>query len=411
MIKKLFNSGIQLTPVNSYFLYSIAFAFSFTLMTTVYSVYHIEMVKMTPFQLVLTGTILEAACFLFEVPTGIIADNYSRKLSLFIGLLVMGAGLFIEGFFPVFIAVALAQVIWGIGATFLSGADIAWLNDELEGKAVDKVILKGLQIRQIATFAAIILSVFLAGIQVNFPVILSGVSFILFAAAIWIFMPETKFKKQTPGNYNAFKQMKNTFQNGVKEIRGKKFLIILIVISLITGLYSEGFDRLWAFRFWEELSLPFSDEINPIYWFAVFQFGAIIINLTIVEIIKKNLEKNDHRILIGIQSVVNLLISGSIFFFAFTGNFYLAIASFWCAQAMRNTTASIQNIIMNQKIENSEVRATVLSMGGQTDQVGQIIGGPLLGLIASAYSVPAALIISSVLIIPIVLFYAVLRKN
>ena len=35
---------------------------------------------------------MEAAVFLFEVPTGVVADTYSRRLSLVIGYLGMGAG-------------------------------------------------------------------------------------------------------------------------------------------------------------------------------------------------------------------------------------------------------------------------------------------------------------------------------
>ena len=39
-----------------------------------------------PLQLVLVGTTLELACFLFEIPTGIVADLYSRRLSVVIGV-------------------------------------------------------------------------------------------------------------------------------------------------------------------------------------------------------------------------------------------------------------------------------------------------------------------------------------
>lgn len=369
------------------------------------------MVKMTPFQLVLIGTILEASCFIFEVPTGIVADNYSRKLSLFIGLAVMGIGIFIEGFFPVFLFVAIAQIIWGFGATFLSGADIAWLNDELKGKNVDKTILKGLQIRQIATFFGIISSVYLASIQVNIPILLSGISFFIFSILILVLMPEKNFKKEQISDYNPFTQMKNTFTKGLFEIKSSKFLFLLILVSLIIGLYSEGFDRLWAFRFWKDLKIPFVDDINPIYWFAIFQFGAIVLNLSIVEFIKKNIDKKSSTYLVNAQSILNLLLSASVFFFAFTGNFYLALASFWGVQSLRNTNSSIQNILINKNIQNSNVRATVLSMSGQMDQIGQMIGGPLIGFLASVYSVSTALIISSFLIIPIAMIYFYLKKQ
>lgn len=64
--------------------------------------YHIENVHMNPLQLILVGTALEAVCFTFEIPTGIVADVYSRKLSIIIGLLLIGIGFTIEGSIPDF---------------------------------------------------------------------------------------------------------------------------------------------------------------------------------------------------------------------------------------------------------------------------------------------------------------------
>jgi hypothetical protein len=46
------------------------------------------------------------------------------------------------------------------------------------------------------------------------------------------------------------------------------------------------------------------------------------------------------------------------------------------------------------------VRATVLSMTGQADDIGQIAGGLLIGLFASLFSVPAALTIYGLLLTP-----------
>ena len=40
--------------------------------------YQVQTVGLNPFQLVLVGTVLELTAFLAEVPTGIVADIYSR---------------------------------------------------------------------------------------------------------------------------------------------------------------------------------------------------------------------------------------------------------------------------------------------------------------------------------------------
>ena len=78
-------------------------------------VYYVKDVGLSPLQMVLVGTTLEVACFLFEVPTGIVADLYSRRLSIIIGFTLIGAGFLLQGLVPAFIAILAAQVLWGIG--------------------------------------------------------------------------------------------------------------------------------------------------------------------------------------------------------------------------------------------------------------------------------------------------------
>src|SRR5512145_1956069 len=102
------------------------------------SVYEVSVAHLTSLQLVLVGTVLEASVFLFEIPTGIVADTYSRKLSIWIGVALIGLGFVVEGIFPFFAAILIAQVLWGVGYTFTSGATQAWVTDELgpQGEAM-----------------------------------------------------------------------------------------------------------------------------------------------------------------------------------------------------------------------------------------------------------------------------------
>jgi DHA3 family tetracycline resistance protein-like MFS transporter len=51
----------------------------------VMAVYLVQELNLSPLQLVLMGTAMEGAVFLFEIPTGVVADTYSRRLSLIVG--------------------------------------------------------------------------------------------------------------------------------------------------------------------------------------------------------------------------------------------------------------------------------------------------------------------------------------
>ena len=66
----------KLSAYKTYLLFSAITAMCFSLVATVMMVYHIEIVHLNPLQLILVGTTLELACFIFEIPTAIVATIY-----------------------------------------------------------------------------------------------------------------------------------------------------------------------------------------------------------------------------------------------------------------------------------------------------------------------------------------------
>src|SRR5262245_58745011 len=129
------NSKVDATRVYLFIEFTASAFFSMMFVTT--SLYEATVAGLTPLQLILVGTGLELSAFLFEVPTGVVADSYSRRVSIIIGYLLMGIGFLVEGFFPFFVPILLAQVIWGLGYTFTSGASQAWITDEVGEEAAN----------------------------------------------------------------------------------------------------------------------------------------------------------------------------------------------------------------------------------------------------------------------------------
>lgn len=100
-----------------YLLFRFVCSLAVSMSTVLSIVYHLEVVQLDAFQLVLVGTVLETSCFLFEIPTGVVADLYSRRRSVLIGMFLYGLGFLMEGALPWFAPVLLAQVVWGCGDT------------------------------------------------------------------------------------------------------------------------------------------------------------------------------------------------------------------------------------------------------------------------------------------------------
>ena len=70
------------TAVSVYLIVSGVGSAAFSMYAFIASVYRIVEVGLDPLELVLVGTVLEVAVFLFEIPTGIVADVYGRRLFL-----------------------------------------------------------------------------------------------------------------------------------------------------------------------------------------------------------------------------------------------------------------------------------------------------------------------------------------
>src|SRR5215216_3236654 len=156
----------------------------FSMMFVVTSLYEATVAGLTPVQLILVGTTLELSAFLFEVPTGIVADVYSRKLSIVIGYVLMGLGFLVEGLFPVFLPILLAQVIWGLGYTFTSGATQAWFTDEIGEDDANKLFLRATQIGLFASLFGMGASMLVGANNVALPLRVGSLGVLLIGVVL-----------------------------------------------------------------------------------------------------------------------------------------------------------------------------------------------------------------------------------
>ncbi|SDT12632.1 MFS transporter [Actinopolymorpha singaporensis] len=195
-------------------------------------VYQIQTVGLGPLELVLVGTVLEVTCFLAQVPTGVIADLYSRRLSVIVGYLLIGAGTLLEGLVPAFLAIVVGNVLWGIGSTCVDGAEEAWVSGELGEDRAPGVFTRGAQVGQVATVAGIGVGVLLAGIGLNLPIVAGATVWLLLGIALVFVMPERSFEPAAPAERGSFAAMRGQFVAGARVVRGRPVLVCLLVAQL-----------------------------------------------------------------------------------------------------------------------------------------------------------------------------------
>src|ERR1700752_1934865 len=185
--------NLKAAPTKVYLFIEFSASLFFSMMFVVTSLYEATVAGLTPVQLILVGTTLEVSAFVFEVPTGIVADVYSRRLSIIIGYIIMGVGFLIEGFLPFFATILLAQVVWGLGYTFTSGATQAWITDEIGEDDANKLFLRATQIGLFSSLIGMGLPSFGGGNNVALPIQIGSLGVIVICIILILIMPETGF--------------------------------------------------------------------------------------------------------------------------------------------------------------------------------------------------------------------------
>jgi len=91
---------------------------------------------LSPFRLLMLGTALELTIVLFEVPTGVVADTVSRRLSVIVGLALTGLGFAITGAITMLILLrTVEQSSWAMSVLLAIASVVAvvWLFGHLLG--------------------------------------------------------------------------------------------------------------------------------------------------------------------------------------------------------------------------------------------------------------------------------------
>ncbi|HEY9660920.1 MAG TPA: MFS transporter, partial [Allocoleopsis sp.] len=130
-----------------------------------------------------------------EIPSGALADLLGRKRQLQIGLLLMSAGFFMQGFAQAYWYILVGMIMFTVGMALVSGSDDALVYDSLdaEGKSNrwDKIIARKFQIMHIVTISSYLVGGLLYIMNFRLPFIMVGVG-ILFGFFVACTFKETR---------------------------------------------------------------------------------------------------------------------------------------------------------------------------------------------------------------------------
>jgi DHA3 family tetracycline resistance protein-like MFS transporter len=245
----------------------------------------------------------------------------------------------------------------------------------------------------------------LGTLALNLPILLGGGLIIGLAAFLALFMPEGGFEPTPAAERQTWQEARQTFSTGLNTIRGRPLLILMMLIALIYGLSSEGLDRLWQAHFLANIAFPTIGDLEPVVWFGVLGIGQVALSIAVAEILRRRVQVDKQQVVVRALLLVNGIIVAALIVFGLSGTFLLATASIWTIQIMRQNGGALYGAWLNKGL-NPEARATILSMNGQVDAIGQIVGGPMVGSLALRLGLRAAMITVALMLTPALGLYA-----
>ncbi|HEV2713227.1 MAG TPA: MFS transporter [Gaiellaceae bacterium] len=373
---------------------------------TVWAVYLVRDVGLNPLELVLLGTVGEISYFLLEVPTGVIADSYSRRASVILGLLVSGVSAIVVGVTHEYAVILAASALWGLGSALMSGAYEAWVTDEHGLDGITGVFLRGAQYAYSGAIVGAILGVAVATQHLGAALVFGGAVTIATGVACLFVMPEEGFRRRPAAErLSAVRELRRNAVVGARLIREHHVLLLIVGITFFAGAASEGLDRLWEAHLIRDVGLPELWGLDPVVWFGIFNVVGLAAGIVITSMLVPRLANaGDGELAVTLLALTAILSTGMVVF-GLAAGFALAAGAYLVARLARRINEPLYAAWLNRNIEDSSVRATVNSLVGQSDAIGEIAGGPAIGVVGTLSGMRAALVASGLLLTPAIALY------
>jgi len=314
-------------------------------------------------QIMLLQSISAISVFLFEIPTGAVADKFSRKFSLVISACLAGVGLLFYIIFKSFYMFALAEIIFGMGMTFSSGADSAILYESLvkldkkkeyqkrEGNAAFYLFL--------GQGVGSIFSGFLYKHNPFFPFWISIVNiFIAIIISFGFFDPERIKSKH---NY-----VTHVLKSVGFSLKTPRILWTVIFAALMGFVFRTSY---WLYQ-------PYFKTVHiDVQWFGIiFFFFNIIAAFSSKVLVKKFYNTRPRKVLLSLAFLIAIsYIIPALFVFPWI------IVILGLQQIVRGLYSPTLRFYLNHQIKD-EYRATVISLVSLSASFGFAILSPFVGI-------------------------------
>lgn len=344
----------------------------------IYPVYAIMMGAhgIAPLELSVLFIVWSGSALVFEVPSGVLADRYSRKRLLVASGLIKGSVFVIWWFAPNFWGYLCGFIVWGFGSSLVSGTSESFLFDTLKQRAQPEAFARiygrGLMANSLGVATALAAGGYAAQAGYTIPMAESALAPML-ASLIVVF---TFVEPPRSGLPQAHARATDTLVAGVKEVRGNRAMMwtVAMFASLVT-----------AYGVLDEYIGPFLTETRS------FSLGAIGVIYAALYAMRTLGMEAAHRLPAGsLRAIAVVLGIGSLALGTSTvlTGFAIAVAIgiYFALTAAAEVLLQTQ---LQQQIEGT-ARATVTSLAKMAQHACEPAFLLFIGAVAQAWSFNAA---------------------
>lgn len=325
--------------------------------------------------------------FLFEIPTGMVADRYGRRLSLGIGMALNSIIWMVFGLSGSFVILAVTQFVGAFAATFASGADEALLYESVQAlnRQEEYAKISG-RMRAVETLSAM-LSGLAMGVIAEFNLLLPVfITSALSALSLFpiLLMKETGGAAAPEGGQPLpYTQIVRQSLAVLNEIPVLRWTIFYLVVLTSIGFYAITFLQPFTLG----LGLPIA-ALGPVL--VVMQLSGIAGSLAVPKIQQR---LSDRVILVSVPLLLAIFLALTGLVRAVPVLAIMALASFLFALAQPVLLAMVQARIAN------DTRATLLSMQSFIATIFLTLTEPALGIASDRYGVQSSFLVMSALLV------------
>ena len=332
-----------------------------------------------------------AGMVLFEVPTGVVADVWGRRVSYLLGTLTLAGSTFLYWLLWVMSAPfwpwAIVSMLLGLGFTFFSGAVEAWLVDALHYAQYDGTLEAVMGKGQMVGGAAMLGGSVLGGVIAQATNL--GVPFLMrvgvLAAMFFVAGRMMKDLGFTPEpSAHPLQDVKKLFHESVDYgLRNPpvRWMMLAAPFASGVGIYTFYALQPYLLELWGN---PKAYSVAGLA--AAIVAGAQIVGGYLAPFFRKLFRKRTSALILATFATAGVLAA-----LGLTNSFWVALVllTFWAM--IFAAEMPIRQAYLNDMIPSRQ-RATVLSFDSLMGNTGGVVIQPVLGKVADVYSYSTSLV-------------------